>query len=319
FRTSFKPFRELPPWTDRVMTTTAAFRFTLTATHRVIDRVHHHAAHVRASPLPTRTTRFTAGNVHVIDVSDLADRRETILVNPTHFARRHLHQRETAFQVVQNRLLARAARNLTAAPWTQFDVVNVCAERNCPQRQRIAELRRDIIAGDNFRADLQPVWREDVTHLAVGVFNKSYSRRAVRVVLDSDYFRGDAVLAAFEIDFAVMLFVSAADVARSHSAVIVAATGFFLRLEQALRRSPLCDFVEGRRLFKTLDRRERAITFERHKIKPVRSSRPPRASRSLSSNARAGRAVRGHASVYRRNCRCLHRPLSFGTNAAPRL
>src|SRR5207248_9139385 len=117
------------------MTATAAFRFTLTATHRVIDRVHHHAAHVRPASLPTRPTSFSAGDVHVIDISDLSDRGETILVNATDFAGRHFYQRVTAFQVVQSRLLTGAARNLSAPTGTQLNVVNVCAERNRAERQ----------------------------------------------------------------------------------------------------------------------------------------------------------------------------------------
>ncbi len=97
------------------MTAAAAFRFTLTAAHRMIDRIHHHAAHVRTASLPSCATRFAAGNVHMIDISNLADRCETILVNPADFPRWHFHQRVTSFEVVQNCLLTRASRKLTAA------------------------------------------------------------------------------------------------------------------------------------------------------------------------------------------------------------
>src|SRR5437868_5768035 len=87
----------------------------LTAAHRVVNRVHHHSAHVRTTSLPARASRFSAGDVHVIDISNLADRGETVFVNPAHFARRHLDQRVTAFEVVQDGLLTRASRNLSAA------------------------------------------------------------------------------------------------------------------------------------------------------------------------------------------------------------
>jgi hypothetical protein len=118
-----------------MVTTTATFRFALTTAHRVIDRVHHHTANVRPASLPARATSFAAGDVHVIDVSNLADGRETILMNPAHFARWHFHQRVTAFEIVQRRLLASAASNLSTAARTELDVVNVRAERDRAQRQ----------------------------------------------------------------------------------------------------------------------------------------------------------------------------------------
>src|SRR6516162_4662884 len=167
---------------------------------------------MRPTSLPTCATRLSAGNIHVIDVANLADRRETVLVNPAHFTRRHLHQRVTAFEVIENRLLACAARDLSAAARTQFNVVNVRAERNRAQRQRIPEIRRNIVAGDNLGSDLKPIRSEDVAHYAIGELNKSDARRAIRVVFNADHFRGHTVFTTFEIDLAIMLLVTAADV-----------------------------------------------------------------------------------------------------------
>jgi len=83
-----------------MMTSPATFRFTLTAAHRVIDRVHHHSADMRSASLPARASRFAARNVHVIDVANLSDCRKTILVNSAHLTRRHFYQRITSFEVV---------------------------------------------------------------------------------------------------------------------------------------------------------------------------------------------------------------------------
>src|SRR2546430_13542728 len=47
FRAGLEAFRELTPRTHRMMAPAAAFRFALAAAHRVIDRVHDHAAHMR--------------------------------------------------------------------------------------------------------------------------------------------------------------------------------------------------------------------------------------------------------------------------------
>src|SRR4029453_6320849 len=99
----------------------------------------------------------------MIDVADLANRREAVLVNPTNFARRQFHQRITGFESSKRSLLPRAARDLAAASRSQFNVVNIRAQRNCAERQRIPQISRDIISGINSRSDLKSTWRENVT------------------------------------------------------------------------------------------------------------------------------------------------------------
>jgi len=97
------------------------------AAHRVIDRVHDHAAHMRSSALPASTSCFAAGNVHMIDVANLANGREAVLVNPANFARGHFHQRVAGFDSSKRSLLPGTARDLAAASRSQFNVVNICA------------------------------------------------------------------------------------------------------------------------------------------------------------------------------------------------
>ncbi len=258
FAARLETFRELAPWTDRMMTSAATLRFTLAATHRVIDRVHDHAAHMRAPPLPARPTGFAARDVHVIDIADLADRRVAVFVNPANLARRHFHQRITGFAVAQRRLLPGAARNLSAAARSQFDIVNARAqaesrgaEEHCRDRAR-HPLQRITFAPTD-----QAIRREDVTHLAIRVLNKSDARGAIRIVLDRGYFSDDAVLPALEIDLAILLLVATADVARSQSTVVVSAADRFfgsMRLFCRLRR--LGDLLESRKRLETQRRRE---------------------------------------------------------------
>src|SRR6266550_4015068 len=100
FATGLKSFGQLSPWTDRMMPASAAFRFSLAASHGMVDRVHRHATHMRAASLPTSPPRFTTRYIHVIDISHLADRGEAVFVNATDFSRGHLHQRVTAFEVI---------------------------------------------------------------------------------------------------------------------------------------------------------------------------------------------------------------------------
>src|SRR5215831_11779413 len=60
------------------------------------------------------------------------------------------------------------------------------------------------------------------------------------------------------------MFVAAADVSRRQPAIVVAAAGFFLRLEQASFRAPLRDFIESRQRLETQRRRQRAKFFQGH-------------------------------------------------------
>src|ERR1700676_3478335 len=117
FAARLESFRELPP-----------------RTHRMIDRIHGHAAHMRTPPTPTRASGFSARHIHMIDISNLTDRCVSVFVNAANFAGRHFYKRVTAFEVVQSGLLTGAARNLSAAAGRQLDVVNARAERNGAQR-----------------------------------------------------------------------------------------------------------------------------------------------------------------------------------------
>ena len=107
-----------------MMASATAFRFTLTAAHGVIYRVHNHPADMRTPALPTGPSRLAARYVHVIDVADLPDCRETRFVDPANFARRESHQRVTSFAVADGGLLSGAARDLTAAAWSDLNVMN---------------------------------------------------------------------------------------------------------------------------------------------------------------------------------------------------
>ena len=166
-----------------MMAPTATFRFPLTPAHRVIDGIHHHTAHMRPATLPASASRFATRDIHVIDVTDLTNRGEAILVDPANFARRQLHQRISRFQGGKRRLLPGGPRDLATASRNQFNIVNVCAERNGAKRQRVSQLRRNIISRCNRRSNLKAIRREDVISFAIGVFDKSNARGAVRVVL----------------------------------------------------------------------------------------------------------------------------------------
>jgi hypothetical protein len=59
---------------------------------------------------------------------------------------------------------------------------------------------------------LQPVWRKNVAQLAIRIFNESNSGGAVRIVLDPNNLGRNTTLAPLEIDFAILLLVTATQV-----------------------------------------------------------------------------------------------------------
>ena len=99
FASSFKSFSQLSPWTDGMVAATASLGFALAPAHRMIDGIHHHATHMWSAPLPASASRFATRNIHVIDISNLADGGETVFVNSSNLAGRHFHQRVTGFDV----------------------------------------------------------------------------------------------------------------------------------------------------------------------------------------------------------------------------
>src|SRR2546430_5974383 len=80
----------------------------------MIDGVHHHAADMRSPASPARTSCFAARHIHVIDVTDLPNRREAVLVNSANFAGRHFDERITGLERSERRLLPSTTRNLAA-------------------------------------------------------------------------------------------------------------------------------------------------------------------------------------------------------------
>src|SRR5207344_1876406 len=85
------------------------------AAQRVIDRVHRDAAHMRALAHPAAAAGLADRHVLVIDVADLADRREALHVDLADFARRHLDRGVVAFLRHQLHGRTSAPRNLAAS------------------------------------------------------------------------------------------------------------------------------------------------------------------------------------------------------------
>src|SRR4029453_17038213 len=91
-----------------------ALALALAATHRVVDRVHHGAAHGRPESLPAHAPGLADRHVLVIQVADLADGGHALDGHQPDFAGRQLERGPLAFLGQQLGLRARAAADLRA-------------------------------------------------------------------------------------------------------------------------------------------------------------------------------------------------------------
>src|SRR5271157_718113 len=103
------PARRLPPRRHRMP---SARGLAFTAAVRMVHGVHRNAAIHRLPSQPARASRLADGDVLVIQISHLPDRRHAILRNLASLARRQLHQRVVRFLRHQLRRSARRAHHL---------------------------------------------------------------------------------------------------------------------------------------------------------------------------------------------------------------
>ena len=99
FATCLEATRQLPPWTAKMLATATTLRLALTTTIWMIDGVHDHTSDGWANTLPATTTSLTAGNIHVVHVTDLAHRSVAVLVDPTNLTGRQLQKSIALFAV----------------------------------------------------------------------------------------------------------------------------------------------------------------------------------------------------------------------------
>src|SRR5205085_5551321 len=97
--TGLESLGKLTPRAHRVVTPAAALGLALAATHRVIHRVHHHAANGRADSAPATAARLAGTDVHVLDVAHLTDRPVALHMDAADFSGWELQQGEIALPV----------------------------------------------------------------------------------------------------------------------------------------------------------------------------------------------------------------------------
>src|SRR3954452_6974479 len=131
------------PGGDRVP---AARGAALAAAVRVVDRVHHDAAVVRAAAEPARAAGLADLLVLPVRIAHRADRRHALGANHSQLARLQLDLRVTGVLADQLGVGTRRARHLAAAADLQLDVVDDGADRHTGHRHRVARLNIDPLA-----------------------------------------------------------------------------------------------------------------------------------------------------------------------------
>ena len=174
-------------------------------------------------------------DVHVlmVDVADLADRGDAVHGNVAHFAGRQAHQSVFALFRHQLRHVAGAAHQLRALAGVQLDVVDNGADGDIGERQAVARLDVGACAAHHGVAHLQAFRSNDVALFAVLILHQRNVRGTVGVVLQRLDNGGHIHLVALKVNDAVLRAVAAAMMADGDAAQVVAAGGFFHRLEQA--------------------------------------------------------------------------------------
>src|SRR4051812_18991316 len=217
----------------------------LTATVRVVDRVHRDAADGRALALPPHAAGLAPVDVGLLGVADLADRGAAAQVDHPHLTRGHPQRGVLALLGQQLGAGAGRTGQLGAAAGPQLDRVHDRTGRHVAQRQAVARLDVGGRTVLDAVALLHTGRAEDVALLPVGVVQQRDPRGAVRVVLDVRDLRRHAVfVGAPEVDHSVRTLVAAALVPRGDVAVYVPATLLGKRTHQRLLRLGTSDLDE---------------------------------------------------------------------------
>lgn len=112
--TGLETLGQLTPRGNRVLATAATLALPLTSAHRMVDRVHHHAADVRPTTQPAGASRLAEGNFLMGHVPHLSDGCVTFDVEPSDFPGGQLEKRVLTVDRRTDRRSARGTNDLSA-------------------------------------------------------------------------------------------------------------------------------------------------------------------------------------------------------------
>jgi hypothetical protein len=133
-----------------------SLRTALTATMRMIDRIHCDTAHVRPDTSPAGTARLTDRDIFVVDIADLPDRRAAFRLHHPLLTRGQLQQSELALFRHQLRLRAGSSSQLRTSPRLHLNRMHEGAERDILDSQCVARLDIGLGAAFDAIANFQP-------------------------------------------------------------------------------------------------------------------------------------------------------------------
>src|SRR5262249_8094592 len=173
-------------------------------------RVHDDAAVMRTPAEPTGTPRLADRDVHVIRVRHRTDGAAATAVHQALLARIHAQDDVVLVATDDLGVGAGGTRHLATLADLQLDIVHDRTDRDVAERHHVARLHVDIVAGNHRIADGQTLRREDISLLAIGIFDQRDEGGTVWIILQPLHGRGNVDLVALEVDHAVGLLVAAA-------------------------------------------------------------------------------------------------------------
>jgi hypothetical protein len=225
---------EQTPRGGQLLPAAAGFGFACATTVGMVDRITRDTAVDRANAAMTGPACFAENDVFMLGVADLTDGGVAIFVNAPNFARGKANLGVAFVARHEGGSATGGADHLSTATGSQLDVVNRKADRDRAKGKRIANVGRSGGPADQFRADLETGWRDDVSLLAVLILEQGKPGTATGIVFNCGNSRFDAMLLPFEIDDAGFLFVSATNAARGATTIMIASAGAFANFDQAL-------------------------------------------------------------------------------------
>ena len=228
---------------------------TFTTTHRVIDRVHYNTTVARPAAQPTAASRFSGRFQIVVNIGGYANRGFASLENLTGFTGRQLDDSVLAVARKQLRIGTGATYNLGTLTGTQFNVVNQRTERNFAQVKRVAQIGRDILAGNHLLAYLKTLGRQNISLFTIGVCQQSDTCRTIGIVFNGFYDSGYLILFAFKVNDTVLSFMTTADITHGSVTLVIATARFTEGNDQRFFGLGSRDFLKRAGASKTLTRR----------------------------------------------------------------
>ena len=159
----------------------------------------------------------------MLAVADYADRGAADNRNHPHFAGGQTQGRVLAFFCHQLCTHAGGTNQLAAVAGVHLDVVHLGTDRNILKGQAVADFGFGRLAVHDLHAVGQTFGSQNIGFLAICVADQGDVGAAVRIVLNTDYGSGNAVLIPLKINDSVFSSGTAASVTHGNLTLVVAA------------------------------------------------------------------------------------------------